>query len=224
MDRFVRIENLIGEDAFKRLVSAKVIVIGAGGVGSYVCEALARSGIGAITVWDGDCVEISNINRQLEALGSTAGMSKADAMAERMRDISPAADIECIKRFYMAGEGFDFTPYDFVIDAIDDIDAKVDIAKACILQGVRIISAMGGANKIHNEGFRISDISDTHTCPLAKVMRKRLRAEGIEHLTVVFSGERPVKTGGLLGTMSYVPGTAGLIIAGHVIREIAGLD
>lgn len=222
-ERLERTKKLIGDDAIKRLRNANVAIFGIGGVGSYVCEAIARSGVGRITLIDGDVVDISNINRQLVALTSTIGKNKAEVMAERIRDINPDAEVKSIAGFYKPGACFDFSAYDYVVDAIDDVNAKVDIIKSCYNSNVKVISAMGTGNKLTCDKFKVTDLAKTHTDPLARVMRKRLREEGIENVKVVFSEEKPLQVEGVLGTMSYVPGAEGLIIASEVIRELAGL-
>ena len=212
--------KLIGDEGMKRLRSASVIVIGNGGVGSYAAEAVARAGIGHITLMDGDTVAESNLNRQLVALHSTLGMNKAEVMAERIKDINPDAEVIAIPRFYKKKEDLNLLDYNWVIDAIDDVDGKTELIKNAIEDGVNIIASMGAAGKFRTH-FQTADISETSVCPLAKVMRKRLRTLGIEHLPVVYSDEKPVPRDGVLGTLSYVPGSAGLELAGYVIRKIA---
>ena len=221
-DRYSRTINLIGEEATGRLRAASVAVIGCGGVGSYAAEALARAGIGRITLMDGDAVAESNLNRQLVALTSTLGRNKAEVMAERIRDINPDAEVSALGSFYKTKEDLDLTQFDWVIDAIDDVDGKTELIKNAVEGGVNIASAMGAAGKI-NTYFRTADIADTTVCPLARVMRRRLRDIGIDHLPVVFSDEKPAPRNGELGTLSYVPGSAGLELAGFVIKNIAGL-
>ncbi len=225
--RYTRTISLIGEEAQDRLVESKVAIFGVGGVGSYAAEAIARSGIGSITLIDGDTVAESNINRQLVALSSTLGMPKAEVEAARIRDINPDAEVLAINEFYKAGSDFalslDLSDYDYVIDAIDDVDAKVELIRNCIERGIPVVSSMGAAGKL-DTAFRIEDIAKTSVCPLAKVMRKRLRQLGIEHLPVAYSEEKPIKCEGELGTMSYVPGVCGLVIAGYVIRQLAGIE
>lgn len=219
--------QMIGEAGMERLRQAKVLIVGVGGVGSYAAEAIVRSGVGSITVVDGDAVDVSNINRQLVALESTVGRNKAEVMLERMRDINSEADLKAIPCFYKPGgadeEGvvteLELEGYDWIIDAIDDVDAKAALIRNAKECGVNIISAMGAAGKFETQ-FKVSDISKTTVCPLAKVMRKRLRAEGIEHLPVVFSEEKPVPRDGELGSMSYVPGAMGLTLAGYVIQSL----
>ena len=219
-DRYSRTIKLIGEEGLERLRKSSVLIIGVGGVGSYASEAVARSGVGNITLMDGDTVQPSNLNRQLVALTSTLGRNKAEVMSERVKDIDPHTEVTAIARFYREDDELDLTAYDWVIDAIDDVNAKTALIKTAVEKGVNIISAMGAAGKFDTQ-FKVSDISKTSTCPLAKVMRKRLRNIGIEHLPVVFSEEKPVPRDGELGTLSYVPGSAGLCLAGYVIRKIA---
>ena len=219
-ERFSRTVKLIGREGLAKLRSARVIVIGCGGVGSYAAEACTRAGIGHLTFMDGDTVAQSNLNRQLVALTSTIGRNKAEVMAERARDIDPETDVTALGRFYRTGDELDLTQYDWVIDAIDDVDAKTELICRATELGVNIISAMGAAGKFGTD-FKVSDISKTSVCPLARVMRKRLRERGIENLPVVYSEEKPVPRDGDLGTLSYVPGSAGLTLAGYVIRKIA---
>ena len=219
-ERDSRTIKLIGEEGLARLKAASVLIVGNGGVGSYAAEAVARAGVGSITLMDGDTVQPSNLNRQLVALTSTLGRNKAEVMAERIRDISPEADVTALARFYEENDTLDLTAYDWIIDAIDSVIAKTALIKTAVEKDVNIVSAMGAAGKFET-GFKIADISNTSTCPLAKVMRKRLRAIGIEHLPVVYSEEKPVPRDGDLGTLSYVPGAAGLCMAGYVIRSIA---
>ena len=219
-ERYSRTLKLIGQEGLAKLRAARVIVIGCGGVGSYAAEACTRAGIGHLTFMDGDAVAQSNLNRQLVALTSTIGRNKAEVMAERARDIDPETDVTALGRFYRTGDELDLTQYDWVIDAIDDVGAKTELICRATELGVNIISAMGAAGKFGTD-FKVSDISKTSVCPLARVMRKRLRERGIENLPVVYSEEKPVPRDGDLGTLSYVPGSAGLTLAGYVIRKIA---
>ena len=222
-DRYSRTRKLTGDEGLTRLRAAKVLIVGVGGVGSYAAEAIARAGIGSITLMDGDSVQPSNLNRQLIALTSTLGRNKAEAMAERIRDIDPDTEVTAIGRFYGEDDELDLAGFDWVVDAIDSVPAKTELIKNAVGNGVSIISAMGAAGKTGTD-FMVSDISKTSVCPLAKVMRKRLREAGIEHLPVVYSTEKPQPRDGELGTLSYVPGSAGLALAGYVIRQIAGTD
>ena len=219
-ERDSRTVKLIGESGLARLKASSVLIVGNGGVGSYAAEAVARAGVGRITLMDVDSVQPSNINRQLVALTSTLGRNKAEVMAERIRDIDPDAEVAVLARFYEVDDELDLTAYDWVIDAIDSVIAKTALIKTAVENNVNIISAMGAAGKFETQ-FKVADISKTSTCPLAKVMRKRLRNLGIEHLPVVYSEEKPVPRDGDLGTLSYVPGSAGLCLAGYVIRSIA---
>ena len=219
-DRYSRTRQLIGEEGLALLKASSVLVVGVGGVGSYAAEAVARAGVGNITLMDGDSVQPSNLNRQLVALTSTLGKNKAEVMAERIRDIDPGTNVTALARFYEENDTLDLTAFDWVIDAIDSVFAKTSLIKTAIDKDVNIVSAMGAAGKFDTQ-FKVADISKTSTCPLAKVMRKRLRDIGIEHLPVVFSEEKPVPREGVLGTLSYVPGAAGLCLAGYVIRSIA---
>ena len=219
-ERYSRTLKLIGEEGLSRLKNSSVLIVGVGGVGSFAAEAIARAGVGNITVMDGDTVQPSNLNRQLIALTSTLGRNKAEVMAERIRDINPETLVTALARFYKEDDELDLTAFDWIIDAIDSVDAKTALIKTAIEKDVNIVSAMGAAGKFDTQ-FKIADISKTSTCPLAKVMRKRLREEGIEHLPVVYSEEKPVPRDGDLGTLSYVPGSAGLCLAGYVIKSIA---
>ena len=219
-ERYSRTRALIGEDGLARLKASSVLIIGIGGVGSYAAEAVARAGAGNITLMDGDSVQPSNLNRQLVALTSTVGRNKAEVMADRIRDIDPTTDVTVLARFYKEDDELDLTKYDWIIDAIDDVNAKTALIKKAIEEDVNIVSAMGAAGKLDTQ-FKIADISKTSTCPLAKVMRKRLREVGIEHLPVVYSEEKPAPHSDVLGTLSYVPGAAGLCLAGYVIKSIA---
>lgn len=219
-ERYSRTLKLIGEEGLSRLKNSSVLIVGVGGVGSFAAEAVARAGVGNITVMDGDTVQPSNLNRQLIALTSTLGRNKAEVMAERINDINPETTVKALARFYKEDDELDLTAFDWIIDAIDSVDAKTALIKTAIEKDVNIVSAMGAAGKFDTQ-FKIADISKTSTCPLAKVMRKRLREEGIEHLPVVYSEEKPVPRDGDLGTLSYVPGSAGLCLAGYVIKSIA---
>lgn len=219
-ERNSRTIKIVGEEGLAKLKAAKVLIVGVGGVGSYAAEAIARVGIGTITVMDGDEVAVSNLNRQLVALTSTLGKNKAFVMAERMKDINPEAKIKAIPEFYKPeSENVELGDYDFVIDAIDDVEAKIALVKNAKSQNVNIVSAMGAAGKLNTE-FKVADIAKTAVCPLAKVVRKRLREEGIVHLPVVYSEEKPIPRDGELGSISYVPSSMGLVLAGYVIKEI----
>lgn len=230
---FSRAELLLGEEALEKLRSARVALFGIGGVGSFAAEALARGGVGHITLVDGDTVSITNINRQLIALHSTVGKEKTAVMAERIADISPETEVETYPVVYGAENRdlLDFSAYDYVIDAIDTVTSKLILIEEAKKAGVPVISCMGTGNKFHPERFEVTDISKTSVCPLAKVMRKELKVRGIKNVKVVYSKEEPQKpaesteTGKrqIPGSLSFVPPVAGLLLAGEVIRHIAGI-
>ena len=218
-ERYSRTVKITGEAGLGKLREASVLIVGIGGVGSYAAEAIARAGIGNISLMDGDSVQPSNLNRQLVALTSTLGMNKAEVMAERIKDIDPDTETAVLPRFYRPDDDLDLSGFDWIVDAIDDVEAKTALICRAKELGVNIVSAMGAAGKTGMD-FVIADLAGTQVCPLAKVMRKRLRERGVEHLPVVYSTEKPVPRNGELGTLSYVPGSAGLALAGYVIREI----
>lgn len=227
-EEFTRTALLMGEDKIEKLAACRVAVFGLGGVGGYVAEALVRGGIGAIDLVDGDVVSVTNINRQLYALQSTLGMPKTSAAARRIKDINP--DISVNERsIYFSGETldkFDFSAYDYVVDAIDDVPAKVLLAVSCKRAGVPLISCMGTGNKLNPMGFKVADINQTKVCPLARVMRKKLRENGIEKLKVVYSEEEPSRITPAEGcarvpaSASFVPPAAGLLLASQVIKDL----
>lgn len=230
---FSRAELLLGEGALEKLRSARVALFGIGGVGSFAAEALARGGVGHITLVDGDTVSITNINRQLIALHSTVGKEKTAVMAERIADISPETEVETYPVVYGAENRdlLDFSIYDYVIDAIDTVTSKLILIEEAKKAGVPVISCMGTGNKFHPERFEVTDISKTSVCPLAKVMRKELKVRGIKNVKVVYSKEEPQKPAAstetgkrqIPGSLSFVPPVAGLLLAGEVIRHIAGI-
>ncbi len=229
-ERFQREAYVLGEDAILRLSSSRVALFGVGGVGSYAAEALARSGVGYVELIDHDCVSASNINRQLCALTSTVGRPKVSVMAERMRDINP--DITVVERqeFFLPEEKgrFDFSKYDYVIDAIDTVSGKIAIAECASEAGIPMISCMGTGNKLDATAFKVADIEKTSTCPLARVMRRELKKRGIKHLRVIYSEEAPIKSGvcdsesgkTIPGSVAFVPSVAGLIAAGEAVKAI----
>ena len=222
-ERFERQSLIIGEDATKKLGNKKVALFGVGGVGSYAAEALARCGVGTVELIDSDCVSLSNINRQLCALQSTVGMPKVDVTASRMKDINPHITVIPRKEFFLPqnADSFDFSSYDFVIDAIDTVSAKVEIALRCSNLNVPMISCMGTGNKLDPTAFKITDIYKTDTCPLCRVMRKELKTRGVKKLKVLYSTETPQNDGERTpASISFVPSVAGLIIAGEVIKDI----
>lgn len=221
-----RTRRVIGDEGAEKLAKASVLVFGVGGVGGAICEALARAGVGALTIVDGDVVSPSNLNRQIVALHSTLGKAKVDVMKERIYDICPDIEVTAVCGFYRPGGelSFDFSSYSYVVDAIDDIPAKVELWVGCREAGVPLISAMGAGNKLDPSLFRVADLAKTEGCPLAKIMRKKLKERGIAHGKVVFSPEPPVKTGvSEPGSLSFVPPVAGYVIAGEVIRDILSL-
>lgn len=235
MERFIREEMLIGAEAMQKLAAAHVAVFGIGGVGSYAAEALARAGVGRLTFVDHDTIGESNINRQLIALSSTVGRPKAEVMAERARDINPDADVHAICALYNADnrEQFFAERYDYIIDAIDLVSCKLDLIQTALERNIPIISSLGTGNKFDPSLFEITDISKTKNCPLARVMRKELRSRGIDHHRVLYSAEEPIKPTeteapppgrrSVPGSVSWVPSCAGLMLAGDVIRTIAGI-
>ncbi|MDD3947675.1 MAG: tRNA threonylcarbamoyladenosine dehydratase [Clostridia bacterium] len=227
-ETFSRTIQLIGETAFAKLRKATVAVFGVGGVGSYTVEALARSGVGRLVLIDGDTVAESNINRQLIALHSTVGKPKVEVCRARIADIDPFIKVETHFCFFDAAntDSFDFCAYDYVVDAVDRITSKLIIIEKCRAAGVAVISAMGAGNKLDATGFRVADIFETSVCPLAKVMRRELRARGIDRLKVVYSQEEPhvvfMGSGAKQApaSIAFVPSVAGLTIAGEVIKDL----
>lgn len=216
--------SLIGEEAVEKLVTASVIVFGCGGVGGFTIEALARAGVGKLTVVDNDAVNETNINRQIIATQKTIGQLKTEAVRDRIADINPECKVVCESVFADESnikEIIDKASPDFIVDAIDSVTSKLLIAQYANEKNIPIIASMGTGNKLDPERLKIADISKTHTCPLARVMRRELSIRGIKHLTVLFSDEPPVKVGSRTpASISFVPSAAGLIIAGYVIRNI----
>lgn len=247
---FSRTELLIGTEGVRRLAQSRVMVVGIGGVGSYAVEALARAGVGYLTLVDGDIVVPSNLNRQLHTLRENIGLPKVEVMKKRILAINPDATVDARRVFYtperaeevLAGE------YDYLVDAIDQVPAKVDLIRRAVQKGIPLVSAMGAGNKLDPTAFRIGDLGETHTCPLARAIRRRLRQEGIERgVKVVYAVEPPVTGEGMFplqrenedeektvavpfttprrrppGTISYMPGIMGLMLAGVVIRDLLG--
>ncbi|CDA90255.1 thiF family protein [Firmicutes bacterium CAG:238] len=222
-DRFQRTRMLIGDEAVQALGRAKVLVFGVGGVGGYVCDALARAGVGRIDVVDKDVVDITNINRQIIATTDTIGMPKVDVCRARLQAINPAVECEARKCFYLpeTSDSFDFKKYDYIVDAVDNVTAKIDIICKAKEAETPVISSMGTGNKLDPTAFRIADIEKTKVCPLAKVVRKELRNRGVRGVKVVYSEEEPLKSGNRTpASISFVPSCAGLIIAGEVIKDL----
>lgn len=228
--QFQRIEYLIGEEAVCLLKRKRIAVFGVGGVGGYVIEALARSGIGNFTIVDQDIITITNLNRQVIALHSTIGRAKVEVMKERILDINKSADVDAKKCFFLPENAseFDFTTYDYVVDAIDTITSKIELIQKAKIYKVPIISSMGAGNKLNPSGFIVSDISKTEVCPLAKVMRKELKKREIFNVKVVYSKEEPVNKGflpegskkAIPGSVAYVPSVVGLLLASEVIKDL----
>lgn len=217
-----RTETLIGKENVDKLSRAHVLVFGLGGVGSYCVEALARAGIGELTLVDGDKVSESNINRQLIATVKTVGRQKAEVQKERVLDINPNAVVHAKEIFYLPenSDGFDFSKYDYVVDAVDTVTAKLDIVQKANSANVPVISSMGTGNKVKPTEFKVADLFKTKVCPLAKVMRKELKSRGVDRLKVVYSEEEPLKKERTPSSISFVPPVAGLILAGEVIKDI----
>ncbi|MBR1432998.1 tRNA threonylcarbamoyladenosine dehydratase [Ruminococcus sp.] len=244
-DIFSRTQLIFGEEAMEILANSRVAVFGVGGVGGYTVEALARSGVGAIDLIDDDKVCVTNINRQIIALGSTVGMYKVDAAEKRIHDINPECTVTCHKMFYMpeTADKLDFSQYDYVVDAIDTVTGKIEIIMQAQKAGVPVISSMGAGNKVDPTAFEVADIYKTSVCPLARVMRYQLKRRGVKKLKVVYSKEQPIapqgkaaedgsgntdmRTGAARrstpGSNAFVPSVAGLIIGGEVIKDLIRL-
>lgn len=231
-EQLLRTQMLLGEDAIEKLNQSHVAVVGLGGVGGYVVEALARSGVGALTLIDHDTISMSNLNRQIGALHSTVGLSKAEVLASRVRDISPDCKVTPLDLCYSAEtreELFSLKP-DFIVDAIDLVTHKLDLICTALSRNIPIISALGTGNKLDATKLTVTDISKTYNCPLAKVIRKELRTRGINHLPVLFSPEEkkeasqaetpPDGRRSIPGSVAWVPGCAGLMIAGEVVLRL----
>ena len=235
-NRFSRQSLIISQEATELLATKKVALFGVGGVGSYAAEALARCGIGTIELIDSDVVSLSNINRQLCALTSTVGKAKVSVVAERLRDINPDIVVIERKEFFLPenADSFDFSSYDFVIDAIDTVSAKIEIAVRCTSLCIPMISAMGTGNKLDPTALKVSDLAKTSGCPLARVMCRELKQRGIIHLPVVYSEELPIKPlydegeqdphkKSVPGSISFVPSVAGLIAASEAVKRLISL-
>ena len=234
-EQFFRTQMLLGSHALEHLQKARVAVFGLGGVGGYTVEALARAGIGQLDLIDNDTVSLSNINRQILATHSTVGMDKTEAAEKRVLDINPSCTVRTHKVFYTpeTAAQFDFTEYDYIVDAIDTVTGKLALVERAYAAGTPIICCMGTGNKLDASAFQVADISKTSMCPLARIMRKELGKRGIKHLKVVYSQEEAMNPKGweeeaaaigkrqIPGSVSFVPGAAGLILAGEVIRDLA---
>ena len=237
-DRFSRTRLLLGSDALGKLASSRVIVFGVGGVGGYAVEALARSGVGALDLVDDDEVSLTNINRQIIATSSTIGRQKVDVMAERVRDINPNCKVVAHRCFYLpeTSNRFDFAHYDYVVDAVDTVTAKLKLISAAKEAGVPIICRMGAANKLDPTAFRVDDIYKTSICPLARIIRKEARKRGLGHFKVVYSTEPALtpmlpdnwrdeqregsSSRSLPGSVAWVPPAAGFALASEVVRDL----
>ncbi len=239
MDPLSRTRLLLGQEGMEKLKNARVAVFGLGGVGGYVVEALARSGVGSLVLVDHDTISATNLNRQILATTATVGMPKAQAAAERVRAIDPTIEVDARRMMYLpdTADQFDFSQYDYVVDAIDTVTGKLALAKAAQDADTPIICSMGTGNKLDPTAFRVADIYETSVCPLARIMRKECRKRGIRKLKVVYSEEEPIECtppqddpiwqelpegrNALPGSCAFVPAVAGLIIAGEVIKDIA---
>ena len=229
---FSRTERLVGSEALDILKTSRVAVFGIGGVGGYTVEALARSGVGSFLLVDNDTVSLTNLNRQIIATTETLGKDKVDVMKERIVSINPDAQVEIRKCFYLpeTADSFDLSGYDYIVDAVDTVTAKIDLIVRANQLGVPVISAMGAGNKLDPTRFEVTDIYKTSVCPLAKVMRRELKKRHIKKCKVVYSKEQPVKPvtdideqsskKSIPGSIAFVPSVAGLIIAGEVIKDL----
>lgn len=231
--QFSRSQMMFGKDGIEKLKNSKVAVFGIGGVGGYTVEALARTGVGTLDLIDNDTVSLTNINRQIIATHNTIGMAKTEAAKQRILDINPTCTVNCFNTFFSAENSnqFDFSKYDYVVDAIDTVSGKIELAVLCSEADTPLISSMGAGNKLDPTAFRVSDIFKTSVCPLAKVMRRELKSRGIKKLKVVYSEETPITPvepcnemqegrRSIPSSNAFVPSVVGLIIAGEVIKDI----
>ena len=249
LTQFSRTQLLLGEEAMDRLKNTRIAVFGVGGVGGFVCEALVRSGVGAFDLIDDDKVCLTNLNRQIIATRKTVGKYKAEVMRDRMVEINPEVDVRIHKRFFLPenADEFPFSEYDYVVDAVDTVTAKIELVMKCQKEGIPIISSMGAGNKLEASAFKVADIYKTKMCPLAKVMRRELKKRGVKKLKVVYSEEKPTRPiedmsiscrtncicppgaehkcterRDIPGSVAFVPSVAGLIIAGEVVKDLTG--
>lgn len=249
LTQFSRTQLLLGEEAMDRLKNTRIAVFGVGGVGGFVCEALVRSGVGAFDLIDNDKVCLTNLNRQIIATRKTVGKYKAEVMRDRMIEINPDVDVRIHKRFFLPenADEFPFSEYDYVVDAVDTVTAKIELVMKCQKEGIPIISSMGAGNKLEASAFKVADIYKTKMCPLAKVMRRELKKRGVKKLKVVYSEEKPTRPiedmsiscrtncicppgaehkcterRDIPGSVAFVPSVAGLIIAGEVVKDLTG--
>lgn len=221
-ERFSRTVSLIGEQNAAKLRDAKVIVFGLGGVGGYVTEALVRGGVGSVDVVDGDAVDVTNINRQIYALDDTVGKKKTEIAAARSKKINPEINMQAFDMFYLPenADAIDLCKYDYVVDAIDTVTAKIELAVRCDKLGVPVIAAMGTGNKLDPTKFKAADIYETSICPLCRVMRRELKKRGVQRLKVVYSTEEPITNANPPASISFCPPVAGFIIAAEVIKDL----
>ena len=249
LTQFSRTQLLLGEEAMDRLKNTRIAVFGVGGVGGFVCEALVRSGVGAFDLIDDDKVCLTNLNRQIIATRKTVGKYKAEVMRDRMIEINPEVVVRIHKRFFLPenADEFPFSEYDYVVDAVDTVTAKIELVMKCQKEGIPIISSMGAGNKLEASAFKVADIYKTKMCPLAKVMRRELKKRGVKKLKVVYSEEKPTRPiedmsiscrtncicppgaehkcterRDIPGSVAFVPSVAGLIIAGEVVKDLTG--
>lgn len=249
LNQFSRTQLLLGQTAIERLQGSRVAVFGIGGVGGYVCEALVRSGVGAFDLIDDDRVCLTNLNRQIIATRKTVGQYKADVMEARIHDINPNAQVTVHKTFFLPenAQDFPFDQYDYIVDAVDTVSAKIALVMEAQARNIPIISSMGAGNKLDTTAFRVADIYETQVCPLARIMRRELRKRGVERLKVVYSQEPPIRPiedmsiscrthcicppgtkhkctdrRDIPGSTAFVPSVVGLIIAGEVVRDLSG--
>lgn len=230
LEQFSRTELLLGAENMERLQQSHVAVFGIGGVGGYVCEALVRSGIGEFDLIDSDTVALSNLNRQIIATHKTVGLPKVEVMKARMEEINPQVKVCTHQCFFLPenADSFDFSKYDYVVDCIDTVTAKIELILRCQAEGVPIISSMGAGNKLDGSRFRVTDIYKTEMDPLAKVMRRELKKRGVRKLKVVYSDEKPITLSEqteengkrIPGSMAFVPAVAGLVLAGEVVKDL----
>ena len=247
LNQFSRTELLLGKEAMNKLENSRVAVFGIGGVGGYVCEALVRSGVGSFDLFDDDKVCLTNLNRQIIATRKTVGQYKTEVMRDRILEINPKADVRIHQCFYLPenASDFDFSEYDYVVDAVDTVTAKIELIMRAKESGTPIISSMGAGNKLDASAFRVADIYKTKVCPLAKVMRRELKKRGVKKLKVVYSEEQPIRPiedmaiscrshcicppgakhkcterRDIPGSVAFVPSVVGLIIAGEVIKDL----
>ena len=232
-EQFIRGVGVLGEDGIEKLNNSRVIVFGVGGVGGFCAEALCRAGVGQIDIVDGDVVSVSNLNRQIIALHSTVGMPKVEVLRERLLDINPECKVSAHKLFYLPenADEIDLSKYDYVIDAVDTVSAKLEIICRAKALDIPIISAMGAGNKLDPTRFEVSDINKTSVCPLSRIIRRELKVRGVRDLKVVYSKEEPRQNMGIdneskkpiPSSLAFVPSVMGLIMAGEVISDITGV-